>query len=599
MRDVWAWASLAVLALVLARAWGVPFGEPVADDFDHLHHVLFSTDRSWWGGGGSASFWRPLAYQGYYGAFTGLILSQPAWVTVVHTLLAAVAILAVYDALRGRVSRSVAALAAASPWLLESSRALLVVPVHIVDLGLIVFSALAWRAAAAGRLAWSLAALLAALLCKETAVVTALVLPWLIPPGGHKRAWFLGTAALTVAWGVAYAVVRSRLALELPHGLETGLAAGRLLEPARALWAISGTWRAWASLPIAGTPADGLVLGALLALLGVSAIALGTDRAARARLAGARAVFLPALAWGVLATGTLVSVHPVWSPERVVYAAVGLSTAVFVGLSCARPSFAFAALSLQLVMFALAPAAPTRVTRNAPQSGAFVDFERLARLQRLMREARTTLRQAYPQLPSGARVAMLHPPFMADYAAGDRALQTWYRDSTLHWVRWNEMADDEARSLTAAMEFQEDADPQFRRVEPEALRTMFEARELVRAERFAEAAAILGVADVQLTDPLAHHVRGRIWGLRAWCLASAGQVRAGDSLARASLAIAPENADGHLTVAALHNGRQEWAQSLAHLDTLETWYPGYPVAVEMRKAILARMRASAPPSTRR
>jgi hypothetical protein len=133
-------------------------------------------------------------------------------------------------------------------------------------------------------------------------------------------------------------------------------------------------------------------------------------------------------------------------------------------------------------------------------------------------------------------------------------------------------------------------------VEPLALRTLFAARELVRAERFAEAAETLRVAGEQLSDTCAHHVRGRIWGLRAWCLAGSGRVREGDSLARASLAIAPENADGHLTLAAFHNGRSEWRESLAHLDTLETWYPGYPVAVAMRRAILERMAASpAPP----
>jgi hypothetical protein len=590
LQDRWAWAALAVLALVIARAWGVPFGEPVADDFDHLHHVLFSADRSWLGGGGSHSFWRPLAYQGYYGAFTGVILSHAAWITVVHTALAAVAILAVYDTLRRQVAAPVAAIAAVSPWLLESARALLTVPVHIVDLGLIVCSALAWRAAAAGRLALSLAALAGALLCKETAIVTAMVLPWLAP-AGRRRAWFTGGAGLAAVWAVTYALVRTRLALELPHELEAGLGASRLLDPVRFTWAVSGTWRAWASLPLAPSPADGLVLGALLAVTGLAATVFVTSPAARARFTAVRGLVWPALSWGALATATLVTVHPVWSPERVVFTAVGLSPAWFVTLACARAGFAAAGLAVQLGMFALAPAPPARVTRAAPESGAFVDFERLSRLQRLMREARTAIRREYPMLRTGARVAMLHPPLMADYAAGDRALQVWYRDSTLRWVKWNEMAEDEARSLDAALEFQEHADPPFRRVEPVALQTMFAARDLVRAERFADGAEVLRLADMQLTDPLAHHVRGRIWGLRAWCLASMGRVREGDTLARASLAIAPENADGHLTIAAMHNGRREWRRSLAHLDTLETWYPGYPVAVEMRRAIHEQMRA--------
>ena len=591
-RDRWAWASLTVLVLVLARAWGVPFGEPVADDFDHLHHVLFSADRSWWGGGGSASFWRPLAYQGYYGALTGVILSQPAWVTVLHTALAAVTILAMFDALRRRVAAPVAALAAVSPWLLESSRALLAVPVHIVDLGLIVFSALAWRAAASGRLVLALVSLAGALLCKETALATAAVLPFLAPSGRTRRAWFIGAAAVAAAWAMAYAAVRARLALELPHGLEAGLGPGMFLDPSRYSWAASGTWRAWASLPRTASPADGPVLAVLLALLGGAIVLFATNAAARARLGALRGLLLPALAWGAAATLALVAVHPVWSPERVVFAALGLGTALIVTLASARRAFAVAAVLLQVTMFALAPSPPASVTRAAPDSGAFVDFERLARLQRLMLEARTTLRHEYPTLKRGAHVAMLHPPFMADYASGDKALQVWYRDSTLRWVRWEEMAQDDARTLDAAMEFQEHAKPPFRRVEPAALRTLFASRELVRADRYAEAADSLALADSRLTDPEAHHVRGRIWGLRAWCLASSGRVREAESLARASLAIAPENADGHLTIAAMHNGRSEWRQSLAHLDTLETWYPGYPIAVAMRRAIHERMAST-------
>ncbi len=575
LRDRWAWAALAVLVLVLARAWGVPFGEPVADDFDHLHYVLFSSDRSWWGGGGSASFWRPLAYQGYYGALTGVILSHPAWVSVLHTALAGVTILAMYDTLRRRVASPVALLASVFPWLL------------------------AWRAAASGRLVLSLASLAAALLCKETAIVTAAVLPWLVPTGRGRRAWFVGTAAVALAWAAAYMAVRSRLALELPHGLEAGLGPGMFLEPSRLMWAASGTWRALVSLPLAGSPADGFVVAALLAVLGGAFALFATSGAARARLATLSGVVLPTLAWGALSTLALVAVHPVWSPERVVFAALGLGTALVVTLSAARRAFAVALVALQIVMFALAPAPPARVTLAAPESGAFVDFQRLARLQRLMLEARTTLRREYPELPAGAHVAMLHPPLMADYAAGDRALQVWYRDSTLRWIRWEEMAQDEARSLNAAMEFQEHATPPFRRVEPRALRKLYAARDLVRAERFAEAADTLRLAGELLSDPEAHHVRGRIWGLRAWCLASTGHVPAAESLARASLAIAPENADGHLTIAAMHNGRAEWRQSLAHLDTLEAWYPGYPVAVAMRRAILERMNAapasSAPP----
>src|SRR5947208_10179737 len=65
--EPWLWVALAAVLLVFVRSLGAPLGEPVADDFDHLHHALFAHDLSWLNGGGSLSFWRPLAYQGYYG----------------------------------------------------------------------------------------------------------------------------------------------------------------------------------------------------------------------------------------------------------------------------------------------------------------------------------------------------------------------------------------------------------------------------------------------------------------------------------------------------------------------------------------------------
>ncbi len=602
--DPWAWVALSVVALLVVRAWGAPFGEPVADDFDHLHHALFAREDAWWGGGGSGSFWRPLAYQGYYGLLSGVILRQPGWISLLHVLLVAGVVLLVHDVARRHLPRPVAATAAVFPWLVESARALVIVPVHFVDLGLIVFSVVAWRAAEGGRLAISLAALLAALLCKETAVATAAVLPWLARPvaGGSRRPWFLGAAAVTALWAVVYAGVRTHLAMALPHGLEAGLAPRLLLEGERYAWALAGTWRALLSQPMRPGAHEGLALVASLLVLGTAGVVFATRREARARLSANAGLVGAGLAWAALATGTLLTVYPVWSPERVVYASLGLGVALAALLAAAHPLLPWALVALRLVLFALAPAAPARVTMSPPDNGAFVDFERLARLQRLMVEARTTLRREFPTLPPGAGVAMLHPPFMADYAGGDRALQVWYRDSTLRWLRWERMAESGAAALHGALEFQERATPPFRRIEPEALRLLFVAGALERTDRYQAAVDTLARADALQRDREARHLLGRVYGMRAWCLGALGRLPEAESLARQSLAIAPENADGHLTLSALHNGRREWVPSLAHLDTLDAWYPGYPAAVMMRRGILERMRAegvvgtSAPPA---
>lgn len=590
--EPWLWVALAAVLLVFVRSLGAPLGEPVADDFDHLHHALFAHDLSWLNGGGSLSFWRPLAYQGYYGLLHEVILTHPLWIAALHLAMYGVCVVLLYDTARRHLPGSAAAVVASFPLLLESSRALVLVPVHFVDLGLILFSVVAWRLADAGRLMPALAALLAALMCKETAVATAFVLPWLarIPPGGSRRPWLVGSTVLAAAWAVLYLLVRMNLALVLPHGLESQLSPHLFLEPERYAWAIAGSLRAVVSLPMLAGTREGLVLGGALLVLGAAAVQFATSAPARARLSARRGWVVTGLAWFVLATGTLLSVYPVWSPERVVYASLGLGAALTATLWAAHPTLPWALLLLRLVTFMLAPGAPARVTRAVPDRGAFVDFERLARLQRLMIEARTTLKREFPELPHGAGVAMLHPPFMADYAGGDRALEVWYRDPTLHWVHWEQMAAAEARSLSGALEFQEETTPQFRRIEPEALRLLFVAGKLDHGEQWQLALDSLQRADALQLDRSASHFLGRVYGLEAWCLGALGHLPEAERTARKSLVISPENADGHLTLAALQNGRNEFAQSLAQLDTLQSWYPNYQAAVMMRQGILERMR---------
>src|SRR6185503_2845161 len=114
--------------------------------------------------------------------------------------------------------------------------------------------------------------------------------------------------------------------------------------------------------------------------------------------------------------------------------------------------------------------------------------------------------------------------------------------------------------LAGAMEFQEDTRPQFRRIEPEGLRLLFDAGAMQKQEQWAASVAALRRADSLQSDRLAE----------------------AESTARQSLVIAPENADGHLTLAAIHNGRGEYAQALAQLDTLQTWYPNYEAGLMMR-----------------
>src|SRR5262249_62316866 len=113
------------------------------------------------------------------------------------------------------------------------------------------------------------------------------------------------------------------LARALPHGLGAALSPALSLEPARYAWALAGSLRELFSLPILPGPLEPPVLVCLLLLVGAALVQLATRADARARLARERAWVLAGLAWFAVATGTLLSVYPVWSPERVVYASLG------------------------------------------------------------------------------------------------------------------------------------------------------------------------------------------------------------------------------------------------------------------------------------
>src|SRR5262245_3250500 len=173
-RDPWAWASaLAVLPLIL-HSLGAPLGEPVADDFDCLHRVLFTPNLSLLDGCGSVLWWRPLSRQLYFKLLAPLMLPNPAFIAALHVALLALTSVMLYRALRVGLGGPLAALAATFPLLMESTRMLIAWPSNFQDVGAMFFMALALHEAAAARLASTLAAILAALLCKEVAAPVAL-----------------------------------------------------------------------------------------------------------------------------------------------------------------------------------------------------------------------------------------------------------------------------------------------------------------------------------------------------------------------------------------------------------------------------------------
>jgi hypothetical protein len=561
-----------------AKMAGAPWGEPVAEDFDFLHRALLEGTGTLLDGGGSQAFWRPIPHQLYYAAFGRLILAQPAVVVWFHLACLAAAALLVQRALRPRWGGALAGAAATFPLLAESARTLAAWPTQFVDVGLALAGAFAVYAASRRRHAWALAGLGLALLCKEVAVVAGLLLPFV--PGAARDArerlrFAAGSAAVLAGWGLATLLVRRSAGLVLPEHIvrtEEALRAGWL---ERLGWAFEGNLRAAMSLPRLPSPDDlavGLALGALAA---VSSIVLLARRDARARLVRLAPWGAWGLAWFALGTAAITPIYPAWQPNRSHLASTGLGLGAAALLGAAHPALAAALAGVRLVLLARAPGPTRRVETRAPDSGAFMDYARLTRLQTLMRATRRTLVRAFPALPAGAVVVQQNLPHGVEYAfGGDHALQVWYRDPTLRWLRYDEFQEDPSREVAVILQAQPGREPLVALVHPDAIRGLLRGQELVPQQRATEVLAALDHGDSAQRDTAAIEYRVKAGAMRAWAIFTLGRAAEAESLAAHVLALDRGSTVARQVLALALAGQRDFTEAFAHLDTLHRTAPG-------------------------
>jgi hypothetical protein len=584
-RDPWAWCSAASILPLLATCAGAPLGEPAAEDFDFLHRALFGGLGSLLDGGGSQAFWRPLAHQVYYATLGRLIVAHPLAVAALHALLLATAALLLYRVFRPALDGPGAAVAASFPVLAESTRLMLGWPTTFVDLGLLVFSALALHETSRRRLATALAALLAALLCKEAAVVTAVMMP-LLPgrwePRGRAR-WTVATAALTAAWAVVALGVRHAAHLALPH------AAGRLVAQDVSLlgrlgWALGGSLRAMASLALVNEPHAVLAAVGAVALALVAAGWLVVSPAARARLAARRAWLAWGSGWFLLASVTFVPMYPYWGPHRAVYGGVGLGVASVTVLSSAHPALGVALAGGRLAMLALAPAAARATSGEPPETGAFMDFAHLTRLQHFLRETRVELRRSHPTLPPRSRVLFMAMPHQVVYSfGGSRAVQVWYGDPTLESLTFDAFQRQSDLPFTCALAYQPETPDEVVALPPDAVRAQESGHALLQRGHPAEALAVLAHADSLVSDPRAVVFRAGDTALRALASEALGRDREARRLALDALALYR-----HTPLARLVLGKQ--AMLVGDLDAAQAQIDS-ALADDPRQRDVLRLRA--------
>jgi hypothetical protein len=584
---------LAVAPLVV-HSLGARLGEPVADDFACLHRAQFTRGLSLFDGYGSAFYWRPLSRQLYFKLLAPLMLPQPAWIAALHVVLLALMALLLYRALRAQLGGPRAALAASFPLLMESTRMLVAWPSNFQDLGAMLFAALAIHEAAAARLVPTLAALLASLLCKELAAPVALLLPWLPAAAPRdRRRWLACIAATVGAWAIAYALVHRSAGLAWPH--PAAGAAPDAAWPVRYLWAWLNAARAAMSLPVRASGLDAFA-GAALLLAAFAVAAQATGAPGRARLSRA----LPWAGWGSawFAAGTLslAATYPDWLAYRGAFASIGLGVALAALAGAAHPLIAGALLAARLVLFALSPGPPARVSQVAEERGAQLDFPKLARLERLVGDTRHALRARFSTFPAGGNVGIYHLPYMSEYAFGGAdALQVWYRDSTLRWVRSSEFLLHPEIRLETIVEFEPVGEPLVVLVEPEAMREMAGAIEAAGRHEWAVSLARLDRAD-SLQPVFARAFAGQVAGVRAFSLAYMERLDDAEREGRRSIGLLVGNPYGHLALGVVAYSRGHLAEADAEVDTILFAEPTYPPAFKLRALIhAAAEKRSAPP----
>ena len=594
-RDRWAWLSVLAVLPIVIHAWGAPLGEAVAEDFDFLHRVLFSKTHTLLDGGGSSAFWRPVAHQLYYETFGGLILNHPGVLAALHVLMLAFASLLLYRSVRRVWPGPAAMVVATFPLLSESTRTVISWPSHFVELGVWMFTALAIHETVARRLWSTLIAVLAALLCKEVAVVAAVMLPWMpgLGPRGLKSRlrWTGALAVLTGAWALAYVTIRHNAHMVLPHGLETrtDVAATPLLS--RLWWAAANSVRALFSLPAVETPWAQPVMIAAAVLFALALLVV----LVRVRSAGLRGLvqhrFLPLGAWGfawfVAASVTLVPIFPIWAPNRSGYGSLGFGALAAALAAAAHPALLAALVALRLTAFALSPGPPAIIVDRVPQAGAFMDFERLARLQMLMRETRLMLKANFPTLPPGSQVGQHYLPRLAEYAyGGSKALQVWYRDSTMRWVRYADFIPHPEQPLAVIAEFQPHSKPQMAPVNTEAMRSFLAALDSMNKQNFTFGLRGLARAESLQRDSTARVFRGEIWGERASCLVFMLRPAEAADWAIRGTALWPENVYAQFALGCLAYQRGDLEVAVTKLDSVLRFSSTYSAAREVRKRAL-------------
>ena len=178
---------------------------------------------------------------------------------------------------------------------------------------------------------------------------------------------------------------------------------------------------------------------------------------------------------------------------------------------------------------------------------------------------------------------------------GDRAVQVWYRDTTLSMVNYARLNHDSTLSMVAGVQFQPNVAPQIVLLSPDAMRAQDRAFRQISAGHWAAGFAPLALADSLTPDPGYVVFHGDNAGYRAFALLQLNRYPEAEAEARRSLALNPTGRNGLLVLGSLLGMRGQFDEALEKVDHLLRLEPGEASAQRLRAAILAKRDAERRP----
>jgi hypothetical protein len=181
-------------------------------------------------------------------------------------------------------------------------------------------------------------------------------------------------------------------------------------------------------------------------------------------------------------------------------------------------------------------------------------------------------------------------PRLAEYAyGGSKALQVWYGDSTMRWVRYSEFVAAPQTPLAVIAEFQPHRPPQMAPVNPGAMRNFLAALDSMNAHRFDAGLRALARAESLQTDTTARVFIGEIWGERGTCYVFSGHPDEAEAWAVRGLGLWPENIYALFARGCLAYQDGHFETAVARLDSVLRFSAAFSAAGEVRKLAVRAM----------